>query len=364
MALPVIERLEVVPYALPFREPYVTARGRLDRRELVLVRLHASGLVGLGETVPLALRGGDARARIVDDLERSAVLLAGAEIDPDRWARPAARILSGISVQAAAGVEIALLDLAGKVAGEPAWRLLGAPDARPVRCNATLTAGEPVEVARQAEGWAELGFDTFKLKVGMDGDVEQVLAARSALGAEARLRVDANGSWTVDGAGARLAAMGPLELAEEPVAGLEAMARLRIGGSLPQAAGAQTPLPLVADESVASIEDAERADDLGACDLATVKLVKVGGPIAALAIARELPVYLSSALDGPVGIAAAAHVAQALREVGVAHGLATARLFAATIGRGAELDGPLLRVPDAPGLGVELDEGALARFAI
>ena len=43
-----VERLEVVPYALPFKEPYVTARGRLDRRELVLVRLYADGLVGLG----------------------------------------------------------------------------------------------------------------------------------------------------------------------------------------------------------------------------------------------------------------------------------------------------------------------------
>jgi o-succinylbenzoate synthase len=148
--------------------------------------------------------------------------------------------------------------------------------------------------------------------------------------------------------------MGPLELVEEPVAGLEAMARLR----------SRTSLPLVADESVVSLEDAERADDLGACDYATVKLAKVGGPLAALAIARALPVYLSSALDGPVGIAAAAHVVQALPPVGLAHGLATALLFADTIGRGAELEGPLLQVPDAAGLGVELDDDALARLAL
>jgi L-alanine-DL-glutamate epimerase-like enolase superfamily enzyme len=135
---------------------------------------------------------------------------------------------------------------------------------------------------------------------------------------------------------------------------LEAMARLR----------SKTSVPLVADESVASLEEAERADDLGACDFATVKLAKVGGPLAALAIARALPAYLSSALDGPVGIAAAAHVAQALPPVDLAHGLATGLLFADTVGRGAELDGPMLHVRDAPGLGVELDEDALARLAL
>ena len=51
--------VEVIPYALPFREPYVTARGSLDRREMVLLRLRTDeGLVGLGEAVPLSLRGG------------------------------------------------------------------------------------------------------------------------------------------------------------------------------------------------------------------------------------------------------------------------------------------------------------------
>ena len=60
---------EVVPYALPFREPYTTARGTLKRREMVLLRVHTSeGLVGLGEAVPLSLRGGLSLDYIVDEL--------------------------------------------------------------------------------------------------------------------------------------------------------------------------------------------------------------------------------------------------------------------------------------------------------
>jgi o-succinylbenzoate synthase len=336
-----IERIEVIPYALGFREPYVTTRGRLERRELVLVRLHAGGLVGLGEAAALTLRGGDRLGRIVLELESVRPLPHGG------LEKPAA-----MSPPALAALEIASLDLEAKLSGEPAWRTLGAPAAHPIECNATLSAGLPEEVARQARAWAEHGFATFKLKVGMDGDVEQVSAARRALPAGARLRVDANGAWGVPQAAQKLGAMEPLELAEQPVATNSELRELK----------GLTAVPLAADESVVTVEDAQAA--ARACGYATVKLAKVGGPKVALEISKVLPVYLSSALEGPVGIAAAAHVAQALPHFGLAHGLATQLLFSDWIGSGAALDGPWLRVSARPGIGVELDEEALARFAL
>ena len=65
-----IASVEVIPYALPFREPYVTARGRLDQREMALLRLRdEEGLTGLGEAVPLSLRGGATLAQVVAELE-------------------------------------------------------------------------------------------------------------------------------------------------------------------------------------------------------------------------------------------------------------------------------------------------------
>ena len=82
----------------------------------------------------------------------------------------------------------------------------------------------------------------------MDGDVAQVPAARAALGPDAQIRVDANGAWTVDEAAARLAAMGPLELAEQPVATVARDAR----------APERTDVPLAADESVVTRDDARR----------------------------------------------------------------------------------------------------------
>jgi L-alanine-DL-glutamate epimerase-like enolase superfamily enzyme len=256
-------------------------------------------------------------------------------------------------------VDLALHDLVGKAEGEPVWRLLGGEEWRSVVCNATLAAGEPDAVATAAEAWVADGFDTLKLKVGMPGDVEQVAFVRDRLGDGPRIRVDANASWTPEEAIERLDAMAHhgLELAEQPTDGLEGMSRVRRG----------VRPPIAADESVVDADDARRAVEAGACDLATVKLAKAGGIAAALEVASEIPVYLSSALDGPVGIAAAAHTAQVLPDggAGVAHGLATQRLLAETVAaRGPELDGARLGVPDEPGLGVEIDDLALARHRL
>jgi L-alanine-DL-glutamate epimerase-like enolase superfamily enzyme len=359
-----IERLETIPFALPFRETYVTARGKLERRELLLVRLHTSGgPVGLGEAAPLSLRGGPTLEQIDRELrETCAPRVEGIKLTMQSLPALIAAVRSReVSGPALAAVDLALHDLAGKIDGEPVWRLLGAPRAVPVRCNATLAAGEPADVAAAAASWVADGFGTLKLKVGLPGDVQQVAAVRAEVGPGPRLRVDANGVWAAAEAIERLDAMArhDIELAEQPAADLSGMARVRRAARM----------LIAADESVADVADAERAVDLGACDLATVKVAKVGGIVAGLEVAREIPVYLSSALDGPVGIAAAAHLAQllppAVPAARLAHGLATGRLFAASVAaRGPELEGDALRLPDEPGLGVEIDELALARYRL
>jgi L-Ala-D/L-Glu epimerase / N-acetyl-D-glutamate racemase len=352
-----LEGLEVIPYSLPFREPYVTARGTLRDRRLLLVRMRADGLEGLGETAALSLRGGpDISAIALEIRERCGPALEEAPIDPDRlWSAIARCRNRGVSPQGLAAVDIALHDLAAKSRGLPVWRLLGADRAEPVPCNATLPAANPTRLRALAQEWAAEGFGTFKLKVGVPGDITQVATVRDILGPGVRIRVDANGAWDLGTATERLRAIArhTIELAEQPVGGLEAMAALR----------SRTRIPLAADESLVSIRDARAAVELGACELATVKLAKVGGIAATLDIARVLPIYLSSALEGPVGIAAAAHAAQALRAGSprdLAHGLATERLFASTVGTGAPLQAGELLVGEGDGLGVKLDEEALA----
>jgi L-alanine-DL-glutamate epimerase-like enolase superfamily enzyme len=353
----VLEEIEVIPYSLPFREPYVTARGELRDRQLILVRIRGEGLEGLGETASLSLRGGVGIEKIADEIrERCWPALLDGRVDPARiWSAIARCRNRGASAQALAAVDIAVHDLVGRATGDPVWRLLGATEASPVVCNATLPAANPAETRRLAEEWRSQGFRTFKLKVGLAGDVTQVATLRQALGPEVAIRVDANGAWSVEDAAKRLAALAAhdIELAEQPVGTFEQMVEVR----------RRVEVRIAADESLVSPFDARRARELGACEVAAVKVAKVGGLGAALEIAEVMPSYLSSALEGPVGITAAAHVVQALHAEGdaqVAHGLATERLFSETVGRGAVTNRDELIVGDRPGLGVEIDEDALA----
>ncbi|HKB51206.1 MAG TPA: mandelate racemase/muconate lactonizing enzyme family protein [Solirubrobacterales bacterium] len=345
-----IASVEVVPYALPFREPYVTAAGSLERREVVLLRLRSEdGLEGLGEAVPLSLRGGAALERVVSELEQlgDRDSLDEASLSGDALA---------LSAPARCAALTALLDLRGKRATMDEDSAAG--PSLPVRCNATLIADDPSAVVAAAERWAADGFSTFKLKLGAGDDAAQVRAVREALGPRARIRVDANGAWDMETAKRTLGELEPyeIELAEQPVATLEeAMEVAR-----------STSIPLAGDESIESRADAERAAAMEACRMTGVKLSKVGGPEAAIEIAEVLPAYLSSALDGPVGIAVAAQVAATLGEAAegaapdLAHGLATQRLFASTIAAvECELQGDMLHSPAGPGLGVEIDEAAL-----
>lgn len=343
-----IRSVEVIPYALPFREPYVTAAGTLTRREMALLRLRdEGGMVGLGEAVPLSLRGGAGLTQVVEELEG---LRKRDALDEATLAA------ADLSAPARCAALTALLDLRGRrVAAEG-----GSPSAPsgPVRCNATLVAGEPAAAAADAERWAAEGFTSFKLKLGLGDDVAQVRVVRDAVGPRARIRVDANGAWDVETARRTLAELEPyeVELAEQPVASAEEATEV----------AASTSIPLAADESVESRADAERVAASGAFALTGIKLCKVGGPEPALEIAEVLPAYVTSALDGPVGIAAALQVAQSLGALGrgagenLAHGLATQRLFASTVAAvECELRDGMLHPPPGPGLGVEIDEAAL-----
>jgi L-Ala-D/L-Glu epimerase len=353
-----LEELELVPYSLPFREPYITARGEIRERELILVRIRSEGLEGLGETAALSLRGGIGIEAILAEIhDRCWPALLDGGVDPDRiWSAIARCRNRGASAQALAAIDVALHDLVGRAKGEPVWRLLGANESAPVVCNATVPAANPAATRAMLDGWVAEGFRTFKLKVGLAGDVTQVATVRQALGPEAAIRVDANGAWSVPDAAERLGALAQhdIELAEQPVGTFEQMVELR----------RQVDARVAADESLVSAFDARRARELGACDVAAVKIAKAGGIAAALEIGEVLPSYLSSALEGPVGIAAAVHAVQALRarggDAGVAHGLATERLFSTSIGRGARAEGDRLMLDERPGLGAEIDDQALA----
>jgi L-Ala-D/L-Glu epimerase len=345
--------VEVVPYALPFKEPYVTARGRLVRREMVLLRIRdEDGLEGLGEAVPLSLRGGVTIEKVVRELEDVSPSIADAlvgrsAIEGDTPRAP----VDSLSLPARCALSTALLDLAEKRDGT------AAVTHAPVRCNATLVSGPPGAVAAEATRWAKAGFSTFKLKVGAGDDVAQVEAVRAAVGQEAKIRLDANASWSLEEAVEILDAVEPLgiELVEQPV------------GTIAEAAALawRTHIPLAGDESIVTLADAEESVREKGFPITGIKLSKVGGLEPGREIAGRMRAYIASAIDGPVGIAVGRRLAEWIdspRFPGerLAHGLATQRLFSETIAAAeCQLEGDLLHEAPGPGLGIVIDEDSL-----
>lgn len=217
------------------------------------------------------------------------------------------------------------------------WRPV--PDARRDRIpvNATVPAVPADEVPAVLARFP--GCRTAKVKVAQAGtrladDVERVRAVRRALGAEGRIRIDANAAWNLDEAEHALRALSPfdLEYVEQPCAGLQETAELR-------RRTADLAVPVAVDEMVRCSDDPLVAVRAGAADVVIVKAAPLGGIRRALALAAEagLPVVVSSALDTSVGLGMGAALAAALPDLPFDCGLGTAALLAADV-----TDAPLL----------------------
>lgn len=319
-------------------------------RPLVLVRVQsADGAVGYGEAAPFEPYDGVTLAAVLDALAGYRQVLAdGAGLGhAELLARCAQR---DPLPQALAAVDLALWDLAGTRAGKPVWALLGSRKPPRVRCNATIGAEDPARAASQAAAAVERGFTSVKVKVGDQRSVQRVRAVRSTVGPQVGVRIDANGAWRLEQALDVLAALADtsLELCEEPVHGVFAIAA--VARALPW-------LTIAADET-AGEPTVFQARVCGALCLKVARCGGITGVLRDAVAARNAgyDTYLASTLDGPLGIAAALHIAAVLAPRRPC-GLATLERF----------DGPplppalvprdgVLGPPPGPGLGTRLSE--------
>jgi L-alanine-DL-glutamate epimerase-like enolase superfamily enzyme len=333
---------------LGFRDPFRIARSEPGRDESVTTVIaelrddRFPGLVGLGEGFPDEYYG-DTVATMAAAFP---MLLTAAEaFEPTRTGTEVAsrRVEAAMPSNGAAkcAVDIALHDLAGKVAGLPVYRLLGlSADIPPT--DFTIGLDEPAIVADRARRAG--AFPALKIKVGGPGDLATLRAVREIY--DGPLRVDANTGWTPDIAAALLAPLAELgvELIEQPFPAerLDWLADLQ----------AHSALPIVADESCVTIEDLDGL--VGIVAGVNIKLAKCGGvgPAARmLARARELGfrIFLGCMEETSVGIAASAAVASMAEWVDLDGNL----LLADDPFTGLELgQDHRWRLTEAPGLGI------------
>jgi L-Ala-D/L-Glu epimerase len=337
-------RLDLRQLELRFATPLVTAYGELRSRAFVEVTLtDDDGNSGRGEAAPLEPYDGVSLVSVRDALEayRPAVA-AGGGTREGTTLLDACRAVADIP-QAIAAIDMALWDLAGHRSGRPVCELLTDAPASSVAVNASVADVDPQRAAAAAAAAVAEGYTCVKLKVGMPGDTERVIAVRGAIGPQTSLRLDANGAWSLEQAEAVLATLGEhgLELIEEPVHGLEDTRELR----------ARTAVRIAIDET-AAIPGALTARVADAVCLKISRCGGIGGLLAAASLVRAsgADVYLASTYDGPLGIAAALHAAAALAPL-PACGLATLELFEDPP-TSLRVRGGAIEVPRGPGLGV------------
>ncbi|WP_327347612.1 dipeptide epimerase [Streptomyces europaeiscabiei] len=337
---------------LELAEPLRISRATMAARDAVWLTVEDDdGVQGHGEAVTSVYYGLDTGtlerlfADVAADLVRFRDPQSALEALRDGGAAGSPRTPPAVT----AAVGAALLDLAGKRAGSPVHRLLGAPSAPVAATARTIGITSPMRAAAEARRLAASGFEVVKVKAGApdpEDDVERVRVVRDAA-PRVRLLLDPNGAWTPAQAVAllpRFAELG-VEAVEQPVApgdpdGLATLAE-------------RSPLPVIADEDAVGLEDVRRL--AGRVHGVNVKLAKCGGVHAALRIAESIEgsgteLMLGCLTASSLGLAPAVHLADRARWVDLDGHLLLADDPWTGIG-GA--DG-FVRTTNAPGLGVRL----------
>jgi muconate cycloisomerase len=365
-----IERLETFIVDLPAIRPHVLSMATIHRQSITIVRVHCSdGTVGVGEGTTI---GGLAYGEESPEGIKLAIdtyfapLLQG--VDAARPAQAMSRIAAAIVGNhfAKCAVETALLDAHGLRVGLPVSELLGGRLRERLPVLWTLASGDTGrDIAEAEEMIAKKRHDTFKLKIGkrsVTEDVDHVGAIKRALGNRASVRVDLNMAWDEAAArrGIAMLADAGCDLVEQPIDRLNRAGMARLRGT--------SAIPIMADETLHGPEDAYDCAVRAAADVFSVKIAQSGGLLAAkrvqaIADAAGIALYGGTMLEAGIGTIASAHVFATFPELAF----------------GTELFGPLLlteeiltepiaygdfglAVPDAPGLGITLDEDRIGFF--
>lgn len=356
-----ITDIRLAKLSVPLRVPFKTALRTVNSVEDVIVEIHTdAGLVGYGEAPPTGAITGDTTGAILGALRDHIIpSLLGQEIDAlePLMKRLDKSVVHNTSAKAA--VDIALYDLYGQMLGAPVYKLLGA-SRKSITTDITISVNPPEEMARDALVALERGYDTLKIKVGIDPtlDVARLAAVREAVGRDIRLRIDANQAWTPKQAVMLLNQMQDrgldIELVEQPVPGRD-FEGLRYVTE-------RSYVPVMADESVFSPEDAMKIMQMGAADLINIKLMKCGGIHNALKIASAAEVYgvecmIGCMLEAKVSVNAAVHLACAKSVITKVDLDGPVLCSEDPVEGGSVFDERTITVSDAPGLGVSAIRG-------
>jgi muconate cycloisomerase len=370
MTQALIERLEAIIVDLPTIRPHKLAMHTMQQQTLVILRLRCSdGIEGLGEATTIGglAYGNESPESIKANLEAHfAPLLIGQDAcNINAAMQRLDKAIKG-NTFARSAVETALLDAQGKRLGLAVSELLGGRVRDGLEVAWTLASGDTARDIEEAERMLDLRrHRIFKLKIGanaLEQDLKHVVAIKRALGERASVRVDVNQYWDESQAirGCQVLGENGIDLVEQPISRINRAGQVRLN--------LRSLAPIMADESIESVEDAFSLAADGAASIFALKIAKNGGPRAVLrtaqiAEAAGIALYGGTMLEGAIGTLASAHAFLTLKQLTWHTELFGPLLLTEEI----VSEPPVYRdfqllVPNAPGLGLSLDEERLKRF--
>ncbi len=349
--------------AVPRRDTLRTAYGTRSYATTVLVQLATDeGLEGIGQaSVDGPYYGETAEGMMANILAHVAPAVIGE--DPLQIERVVGKMHKALPhhYSSHAAVEFALWDLKGKALGVPVYQLLGGKVRDGVDIMGFVHHDTPERMAQHAqEALAEQPYPVLKMKIGLDPqeDIGRYRAVAEAVGDRAVIQVDGNVGYTLGQAVPALTTMeriGGLGAVEQPVARLHDLAEL----------ARRLSTPIMADEAIYPIEDAIDIVRHNAAQIALMKITKHGGILTVhkiAAIFEAAGLSLSVAIYYDLIAVAAAHIAAATPCV--TWPSPHTYLADTILTEPFEPDGLLLRVPEKPGFGVQLDPDKLLKYTI
>lgn len=364
-----ITDFRVTSLRLPLKTPYVWSQGVEEAFHVNLIEMVGEdGTIGIGETTtaPDAI----AQALILRKIGRRLVGTSVFDIAAS-WAEAYRALFLAFggnmpryANQLQSGIEMAALDLQGRLLGRPVWDLLGGQRRRDVGYFYFLQGETPEEIAADARHAKAIGEPVIYLKVGVGAahDRQAVQLVREAIG-DARLRLDANEGWDVSTAIRRMAEFAPygIEYIEQPTTSrsLEALRRVT----------ERAPIAIGADQAVFTLDEVYRTCATGAADMIAVGPREIGGlrgtiKAAAVAEAAGLNLCIHSSMTTGITTCAEHHVGRAIPNLDDGNQIMW-QLLAEDIVASPGLT-PVkgrLSLPPTPGLGAVLDADAVARAA-
>ena len=269
--MPKISELEVFKVNIPFKAAFEHSLKSRRNSESIFVKASLdNGVTGFGESLPRSYVTGNTQSSVYAQLKEFLPKLQGAELNGPHEGALFIRSLDGIEAEARCALEIALLDCLGKVSNRPVHDILGESLNQSFASSAIISGGSVLRTAVVTAYFKAKGYKFFKVKMGTDDDPARVRLVRRLAG-DADIRVDANGAWSVSQALEMIEKIRRFNIScvEQPTPKGDFDAMQRIADFCHE--------PVMADESLCTINDALKLAQIKGCDMFNVRLSKCGG---------------------------------------------------------------------------------------